>query len=237
MFRRGKVDSPQTRDDRDVVLYLVVWLMLPTLVFLLVKSRLQLYLLPQFAPLALLTALSLSRRALKIRAIAMKAAVSVAMILALRIVAAEIYSDHNSRSVAGQIAALPGDLPSEVIFVDAAPYRGVAFYLGIEVEQVSLSMESAKPLGVETVDQELADDETDRLWLVPMPLADRFRTLATVQGISELTVLGKVVTDQSEVALQLRQPQHHARTDEQLPVIPTYREGFRSTLSPTDNPG
>jgi 4-amino-4-deoxy-L-arabinose transferase len=238
LCRSRKVDSTLRRDDHDVVLYLAVWLILPTLVFMLVKSRLQLYLLPQFAPLAILTAQSLSRTTLNMHSVALKAGVSVAMILSLRMAAAEVYSNHDSRFVARQIAALPGYLPREVIFVDAAPYRGVAFYLGIEVEQVSLSVTSAKRLGVETVDQELEDDETDRLWLVPVPLADRFRALATVRGVRELAILGEIVTDQPEVALMLRRRQRHARADESPSgIATTYREGFHGTLSLTNNPG
>jgi hypothetical protein len=107
--------------------------------------------------------------------------------------------------VAGQIVALPGDVPSEVIFVESAPYRGIAFYLGCEVEQTALSRESAGRLGIETVHEELHNGETDRMWLVPVPLADKFRAVANADGVGRVRFLGEVETDQQLVAFVLRQ--------------------------------
>lgn len=200
--RRGRTF---TSNSADVVMYLLLWLMIPTLVFLMARSRLELYLLPQFAPLAILTALSLSTRKPGMPFLILRGGVGVALVLALRIAAAGISSHNDSRTVAGQIVALPGDVPSEVIFVESAPYRGIALYLGSEVEQVALSRESAGRLGIETVHEELHNGETDRIWLVPLALADEFRSRAYAVGIRRVRFLGEVETDQQLVAFALQQ--------------------------------
>jgi 4-amino-4-deoxy-L-arabinose transferase len=198
-------DRALTPNSADVVMYFFLWLMIPALVFLMARSRLELYLLPQFAPLAILTALSLSARKPRMHSLMLRAGVGFALVLALRIAAAGITSHNDSRTVAGQIVALPGDVPSEVIFVESAPYRGIAFYLGCEVEQTALSRESAGRLGIETVHEELHNGETDRMWLVPVPLADKFRAVANADGVRRVRFLGEVATDQQLVAFVLQQ--------------------------------
>lgn len=195
-----------SRERQDVVLYLVLWLVVPTIVFLLVKSRLPLYLLPQFAPLALLTAMSMSRRVLSPYALGLKTCAAVAVVLSVRLAAAAMHSDNNSRLAADQIAALPGDLPSEIVFVAARPYRGIAFYLGAEVERVALTRDMAESFGVETVDEELDDLNAERLWLVPTLLVDQFRARAMARGTVALTMLGEITTDEPFMALASERP-------------------------------
>lgn len=197
---RGRGRAPAgTARRQDVILYLVLWLTVPTLVFLLVRSRLVLYLLPQFAPLALLMALFLSRRPVRRYSPAVRACIGAAAVLALRIAAAEVPSDSDSRPVARQVAALSGGLPGEIVFVGARPSRGVAFYLGAEVERVEMSPQAAERLGVESLDEELEDRETDRIWLVPASLADSFRAYAVATGAVELKVLGEIVSGKPQV--------------------------------------
>ena len=199
-------ETPATPGRQDILLYLALWLVVPTIVFLLVKSRLPLYLLPQFAPLALLTAVSMSRRVVSPYSLVFKACAGATIVLTLRLSAAAMYSDNNSRHAADQIAALPGDVPSEVVFVDARPYRGIAFYLGVEVEHVALTSETAESLGVETVDEELDDPEAGRIWLVPTLLVDQLRSRATARGTDALTMLGEIITDGPFMALALEPP-------------------------------
>jgi hypothetical protein len=126
--------------------------------------------------------------------------VGVAIVLALRFWAAEMDSHNDSRHVAEQLVALPGNVPSEVIFVDAAPYRGVAFYLGSEVEQVSLSAHLAEGLGIETVQEEMHNGEPDRIWLVPIALADQFQSIAMADKSWKIRSVGEISTDQPHVA-------------------------------------
>jgi hypothetical protein len=199
-------EGPVAAKRQDIVLYLVLWLVVPTIVFLLVKSRLPLYLLPQFAPLALVTAVSMSHKALRPYSVALKACAGAAIVLTLRLAAAEMSSDNDSRHAADQIAALPGEVPGEIVFVDARPYRGIAFYLGVEVEHVALTSETAESLGVETVDEELDDLEAERVWLVPTLLIDQFRTRAAAKGAGALTMLGEIITDGPFMALALESP-------------------------------
>ena len=206
VLTRGRREVPGTTGKQDVVLYLALWLLVPTIVFLLVKSRLPLYLLPQFAPLALLTAMSMSRRAFSPYSLGLKACAAVAIVLTLRLAAAAMYSDNNSRYTADQIAALPGVEPSEVIFVNARPYRGIAFYLGVAAEHVALTSEMADTLGVETVDEELDDLEAGTIWLVPVPLLDPFRSRVASKGIGELTMIGEIMTDGPFMALVVEPP-------------------------------
>jgi 4-amino-4-deoxy-L-arabinose transferase-like glycosyltransferase len=199
------------RQDGDRLLFLGLWLTAPVVVFLLVKSRMPLYLLPQFAPLALLTAWWLCRTARPLRSVVITACLGAVAVLAVRLLAAELVSNHDSRSVARQIAALPGDVPREVVFVDVQPYRGVAFYLNAEVEEVRWSRAATGSPGSETSDIETIDDELDeredgRLWLVPMASAARFRQRVEQRAPVRLTLLGEVDSNRPELAFVLAPP-------------------------------
>jgi 4-amino-4-deoxy-L-arabinose transferase len=196
LFKSERRDSDLERAGSDVILYPFLWLVVPTAVFLLAKSRLELYLLPQFAPLAILTALSLSPKNGAKRSIGLRACLGVALVLAVRLAAAAMDSDNDSRRVARQIKALPDAVATELVFVDVAPYRGIAFYLGAEVEQVALSQDLAKTLGIETVHEEMHNGESDRIWLVPIPLVNQFQSIAKADNLWEVSSLGEISTDQ-----------------------------------------
>lgn len=205
-LRRGReprLEPAPNRQERDVLLFLVLWLAVPIVVFLLVKSRMPLYLLPQFAPLAFLTATWLSVDPVRLRFVAATACLGAVAVLGVRFTAAELVSNHDSRRVARQIVALPGDVPREIVFVDAQPYRGIAFYLDAEVEEVAWSRDAAGSPGMETVGDELDDREGGRLWLVPEASAARFRRLMEERAPGRLALLGEVDSNRPELAFVL----------------------------------
>ena len=130
------------RRDRDpAVFFLLLWLLLPLAVFCVAQSRLLLYVLPLFAPIALLLATRLQSQAWVTTRWAM-AAVGLTVVLLLGIKwGATIYPYHrDAREPARLIAAsLPGDKVKEVVYLDYWPQYGLSLYLNAAVEEASLS--------------------------------------------------------------------------------------------------
>lgn len=125
------------RADEDLK-FLVCWLLLPLAVFVLARSRLPLYMLPLFAPLAVLVARVLASSNLRTpRRLVLIGAWCGALVLA-RALPAWLDVDEDDHRLAREIAAQVGQLPHEVAFIEAAPRFGLRFYLGSEIERLDL---------------------------------------------------------------------------------------------------
>ena len=156
------------REDPSGVL-LALWFLLPVSVFFLARSRLPLYLLPSFAPLALLVGRRLApvldpRRPLWRAALA----AWVAALLALRGASALVSDHENSREYARALAAAVQRPFDEVVFVDTRPHYGLGLYLDVTVE--SIDVDPAPPAGWPPVDRGLAHELTEderRVFVVP----------------------------------------------------------------------
>lgn len=133
--RRGALARLRADDDLKL---LACWLLLPLAVFVLSRSRLPLYVLPLFAPVAVLTARALVPLDLPSRGrIALVAAWCAALVLA-RAVPAWLDVDQDDRRLANEIAAQLVPAPNEIAFVETAPRFGLRFYLGSEIERLEL---------------------------------------------------------------------------------------------------
>ncbi len=169
--------------NQEQDLFLFLWLFCPLLIFVVSSSRLPLYLLPLFVPLALLAARGLealsyrwNRRWL--------AGISAwcLLLVSLRIISAQIPTDNDAAAVARVIGANTLAPFSEIVFFGTGPINGINFYLDKEVESVTMDM----------LDDELGEDET-RLWVLPPGYAAIFleKTASRGQNLREVGRIDK----------------------------------------------
>jgi 4-amino-4-deoxy-L-arabinose transferase len=162
--------------------FLLLWLLVPLAVFLVARSRLPLYLLPSFAPLALLAARRLAARPWFDRRLQIRALVGVGLILAVRLAAAFVPVGSDARPVARDLEPMLQPEIRELVFVDLPPVRGLALYLGVEVEMVETDPTGAVHRGSEMLSSELRDTEHGRLWLVRADRVAHFEKWAGSAG-------------------------------------------------------
>jgi len=181
---------------------LACWLLLPLVVFMAARSRLPLYLLPLFVPLAVIAAraivpLDLGRTATRVAI----AAWCVFLVLAR---AAPSFFDvpEDDKALA---AALTQELPArpdEVAFVESDPRYGLRFYLGSEIERLELPGDAPRPQAQDIL-SEMSEREGCRVLLVNdfgwPRLADvlahddvAYRRLADVRGYA---VIAQITPD------------------------------------------
>jgi 4-amino-4-deoxy-L-arabinose transferase len=158
---------------------LACWLLLPLAVFMLSRSRLPLYVLPLFAPLALLVARRLVPFARGARwPYVLLAAWGLALVGARALPAWLDVPDDDGR-LAHELRAELAFTPAEVIFVETAPRFGLRFYLGSPIERVGLPGRPPRPQSQDLL-SELAEPEGCRVMLVePADRADLEQALTT----------------------------------------------------------
>jgi 4-amino-4-deoxy-L-arabinose transferase len=128
------------RDRQPQALLLAYWLAVPLLVFFLARSRLHLYVLPLFVPLAIVMARTLvDWPALAGRRMTITLLATAAAMVALKGVVAYQPSDRDARALAGHFTEFldPHDI-SEIIFVGMRPFYGLNVYLDRHVEGIDL---------------------------------------------------------------------------------------------------
>jgi 4-amino-4-deoxy-L-arabinose transferase-like glycosyltransferase len=195
----------QVRERDRSLLLLAYWFGLPLAVFFLARSRLELYLIPLFAPLALLLARPLSRWAwLDDRRLARVAAITALVLLALKATAAYVPSNRDARVMADAIRHVV-DMHGieEIAFVGSRPFYGLTMYLDVHVEGISIgrNLEFATyHLTSETVCEEIAERENN-MYALKRNRAAEF--VATVHGCGNLTAreVGVFEADDNRFAL------------------------------------
>lgn len=162
--------------------FLWCWVALPLAVFFLARSRLPFYLLPLFVPLSLLIAQSLAdladsraRRGLVLG--------WLGLLLATKLLIAHAPSDQDARRFAGRLRPLLPAAPRELVFVEAKARYGLHFYLGAEVEKISLAeLAPGQPPSDapydDDLDSELYEAESPRYFLVPLARVAAFEAQA-----------------------------------------------------------
>ena len=175
-------------------LFLLVWIVSSLAIFALARSRMHLYVLPLFVPLALLAA---RRQSGKSRQSGQPAftlsprwrfglACWVVFLIGLRAAAAQLPVDKDSRVLAQVIAGRARGPINEVVFVDTLPRYGLAFYLGAEVEAVTLrpplvAMDARK---TESLAEELREQEGVRLFILSRKHSAAFLDLSRTLGLA-----------------------------------------------------
>ncbi|MEN6475501.1 MAG: glycosyltransferase family 39 protein [Syntrophaceae bacterium] len=154
--------------------FLVLWTVLPLAVFFMSRSRLPLYILPLFVPLALGIGrfTHITRRSNT--AFIYFLAAWIIMLPLLKLGGSFYPFALDSRAMARSIRETVQPLPTEVVFVDNEPFWGLNLYLHCEVERVSNPAENAqrKP-SEETLSEELSERESGTLLVVERPDVDR----------------------------------------------------------------
>jgi 4-amino-4-deoxy-L-arabinose transferase len=115
--------------------FLAAWLFLPLLVLLICRSRLPLYVLPLFIPLALMVGRQLQDRPFG-RWHRWACALWVLGLLVFKGVASQQPHERDARALSAEIRALATPPPDEIVFIDVFPAWGLSFYLDCEVEGV-----------------------------------------------------------------------------------------------------
>lgn len=166
-IKRWRRDGSQRAADAPWLL-LALWVWVPLLLFCLAQSRLPLYLLPLFVPLALLVAMQRQRegRALRWRWIGMW----VVLLLGLKLAGAHWPTHKNAANWAEAIRERAAAPVSEVVFVEDMARYGLHLHLGrgTRIERISLDPSPQSrfdPSYDETLAQELAESEPDVVWI------------------------------------------------------------------------
>jgi 4-amino-4-deoxy-L-arabinose transferase-like glycosyltransferase len=152
------------RQRRPEWLLLAYWLLVPLAVLCLARSRLQLYVLPLFVPLALILSRPLAHwhECAARRFAAVVLAATVAMV-AFKGALAYWPSDRDARAIAAQLRASLASRPVDgIVFVGMRPYFGLNVYLDVAVEGVQIGerkFEYSKYLAPEDVCAEIATPE------------------------------------------------------------------------------
>lgn len=162
---------PRLRENDETRL-VACWIALPLLIFFLSRSRLPLYILPLFVPLALAFARVLAPVRLHSFARHCALALWCAAFVLIRILPAHLDIAEDDKALATRLTRILPSRPHEVLFVDTAPRYGLRFYLHSEIERLYLSQESSKPESEDIAD-EMRTPEGCRALLTPMPAADR----------------------------------------------------------------
>lgn len=191
---------------RDLPLLLALyWFALPFAVFFLSRSRLELYLIPLFAPLALLLARPLARwEWLDDRRLGRVTVVTAVVLIVLKGVAAYVPSNRDSRVMADAIRHVV-DMHGieEIAFVGSRPFYGLTMYLDVRVEGLSFGKHlefATYHLTAETVCEEIAERERN-LYALKRNRAAEF--IATVHACGNLVAreVGVFEADDNKFAL------------------------------------
>ena len=162
IVKRGRNTTLADWKKSSAIKLLGLCIVLPLIVFMISRSRLPLYVLPLFAPLAVLCGSLLAP--IDLSSTPRRAALALWCLL---LIGGRIFFAHADRQVDDRLLsnALMSELPvkpDEVAFVDTAPRYGVRFYLGSTIERLTLPghspRESSEPLV-----EEMATDEGCRV--------------------------------------------------------------------------
>ena len=147
-------------------LLLALWFGLPFVVLCAASSRLPLYVLPLFVPIALMVARSPGAPLRRVGLLA----VWVAALIGLRLHVATVPTDADASAWARDVATRVAGPINEVVFVDDVPRYGLHLYLGAEIESVMLGDDDAEAIGAgmdHALRRELGEREPDIVYLTP----------------------------------------------------------------------
>jgi 4-amino-4-deoxy-L-arabinose transferase len=189
--------------NREALL-LLYWLAFPTLVFFLARSRLELYVLPLFVPLALALAQPLARR-FETRRLLQVAAATATVILVMKGISAHWTSDRDARAMAAQIRdAVDLRGVEEIVFIDRRAFFGLTLYLDLAAESVRIGgverLHSRRVPTEQDLCSELAEKERS-LFAIKRTRAAGFPPAVADCGALEATEMGSFHGDGNEFVL------------------------------------
>ncbi len=167
-LRRWREPAGRAADQEQLLL--AAWVLLPLLVFCLSRSRLPLYVLPIFLPLALLAA---RQRHIEGRALPDWRVLTAWAVLLMGIKFAGVYwpTQQNSAAWAAEIRARVSAPIKEVLFLEDKPRYGLRMHLDAEIERIELERDSHARLINPSFDENLAEElaeggpESGAVWI------------------------------------------------------------------------
>jgi len=186
-------------------LLLLYWFLLPLAIFMLARSRLPLYVLPLFVPLALMLSRPLANWTwLDDGRLRMLAAVTAVGLIALKGYVAHFHTDRDSRAMAVAIRQnIDPQHFDRITFVDMRPFYGLNVYLGRPVKGVPIESAKGKSSAFapgEDLCSELARNRRT-LFAVKQSRADRFRAGVARCGSTAPSEAGHFEADGNKIAL------------------------------------
>jgi 4-amino-4-deoxy-L-arabinose transferase len=186
-------------------LLLLYWFLLPLAIFMLARSRLPLYVLPLFAPLALMFSRPLAGASRfddrRLRTLTVATAVAL---VALKGYVAHFHTDRDSRAMAVAIrqSVDPRDIDG-ITFVDMRPFYGLNVYLGRPVKGVPLEVGTGKWSAFAPGEDLCSELKRDRrtLFALKRNRADRFRAGVERCGGPPPAAAGQFDADGNRIAL------------------------------------
>lgn len=160
--------------------FLLYWIFIPLAVFMLSRSRLPLYILPIFVPIALL--LSQNIKYLVVDKIKIAWLILwLVFLVAIKATAAYIPNNLDSRAFAQKLQQLLPTKPKELVFINSQANYGLDFYMNSEIEKISINnLVGNQAISDSEFDQdlstELLEPEPDRYFLVPKNHTLAFKT-------------------------------------------------------------
>jgi 4-amino-4-deoxy-L-arabinose transferase len=185
--------------------FLLYWFLLPLVIFFLARSRLPLYLLPLFVPLALLMAKFLeswvvSRRTLFITLVI----IAVILLPGARWYASTYDNNKNTGLFYAELKDKLTQPYSEIVFIDESPKYALSLYMDVSVEDVCLNKECLKMPGVyqqEHLSQEIHNNEHNQLYMAD---AGRYQALKDFAAANNLRV--QDITNVRDIQVFTMQP-------------------------------
>jgi hypothetical protein len=171
-------------------LLLALWLLLPLLVFCVSRSRMPLYILPLFVPLAVLAARQRQREGRSLPRWGWLLA-WVAVVLALQLAAARFPTHKDAAGWAQAIRARVDGPVSQVNFVEDMARYGLHLHLGTDVEKLSMQPLPGAPRFNPEYDAavtDLLDDDfdPDSLWIIKQARVSQLRALLATHGFTAI---------------------------------------------------
>jgi 4-amino-4-deoxy-L-arabinose transferase-like glycosyltransferase len=191
------------RRERDWLL-LAYWLLVPLVAFFLARSRLQLYILPLFVPIALMLSRPLARWHESNRLLFRRVAIGAALtFVALKGLLAYWPSDRDARDFTAQLGRVI-DVRStdEIVFVGMRPFYGLNLYIDRPIEGIEIAEDRipySKYVARETLCEEIAERER-AVYAVKAYRVGHFVEAAWQCGARPVLV-GQVHADGSDILL------------------------------------
>jgi 4-amino-4-deoxy-L-arabinose transferase len=193
------------RSRNAQALLLLYWFLLPAAVFFAARSRLQLYVLPLFVPLALLAGRAMSGWAwLTTRRLMLVAGATATVLLGVKGYLAYMPSDRDSRAMSAAIARIiDSQRVDEIVFVGMRPFYGLNLYLEPRVEGVQIEeqrFEYSRYVAEEDLCSELKTGGKN-VYVMKRKAAERFApAVERCEGLDP-TLLGTFEADGNRLSL------------------------------------
>jgi 4-amino-4-deoxy-L-arabinose transferase len=139
--------------------------MVPLAFFVMVRSKLPLYVLPLFVPAAVMAAREIERLNISLYKIRYQIILWCILIVLSRVVVASLPFNQDSSRFAHEIKQRYPYSVEEIIFINTVPAFGLQFYTGSDIKGVSLEFSDLK--------KEFANNKS-RLWLVFLDEREQF---------------------------------------------------------------